>query len=397
MCLSVALAACHNDNHDDTARYQTLVEKAPAGEAFYLPPTPLPGENGDIIWAEEIDAVTGGRVWKILYRSETLRGEAIAVSGWLAIPDKKAGAGGHRIMTYGHGSTGMADACAPTIATDPVSAVILLEEFLAKGYVVAASDYEGLGTPGIHPYVNGTSEAHSLLDAARAARNFVETRNEVVIYGNSQGGHAALFANELVNSYAPELNIVGTIGTSTGISDSTGAFLDFLMDSDFKGFIVMAGLSHNIAYGDEESPLTRWFTPEGIAATEILDIVCVGEVVSTFATYTKEELFVEGAPLPLTTDLYNTDADSLPGQRAGSSPLLMLHGRTDSIILPFLVKPWVESSCDKGQVIDLQWFDTGHGLPYEAPAATIHAIFSWLDNIHAGGEPANICGAVPAP
>ena len=45
-----------------------------------------------------------------------------------------------------------------------------MKQLVDAGYVVAATDYEGLGTPGVHPYLVGESEGRSVLDAARAAR-----------------------------------------------------------------------------------------------------------------------------------------------------------------------------------------------------------------------------------
>ena len=79
------------------------------------------------------------------------------------------------------------------------------------GYVVAATDYEGLGTPGVHPYLVGESEGRGVLDAARAAKALAATDagDQVLVFGHSQGGQAALFAGELAASYAPELTVLG--------------------------------------------------------------------------------------------------------------------------------------------------------------------------------------------
>ena len=82
---------------------------------------------------------------------------------------------------------------------------------LRRGYVIAATDYPGLGTEGIHPYLIGDSEAYSVLDSVRAARELPDAKAQkrFAVWGHSQGGHAALFTGQLAASYAPDLELVG--------------------------------------------------------------------------------------------------------------------------------------------------------------------------------------------
>ena len=89
----------------------------------------------------------------------------------------------------------------------------LLRRWLKAGYAVVRTDYEGLGTPGVHHYLLGLSEGRSVLDAARAARAFAPRKlsKRVIIAGHSQGGHAALFAASLAPAWTPELRLRGTV------------------------------------------------------------------------------------------------------------------------------------------------------------------------------------------
>jgi pimeloyl-ACP methyl ester carboxylesterase len=74
------------------------------------------------------------------------------------------------------------------------------------------TDYEGLGTPGAHPYLIGRSEGRSTLDIVRAARQLSPSLGRrVVISGHSQGGQAALWAAALAPRWTPELRIRGTV------------------------------------------------------------------------------------------------------------------------------------------------------------------------------------------
>jgi pimeloyl-ACP methyl ester carboxylesterase len=192
----------------------------PKGDAFYQPPSPLEGKHGGLIWARRqtgSDALKGAsRNDLLLYRSTSSDGRTIAVSGSLALPKGKAPRGGWPVIAYGHGTVGSADACTPTRGYDEgryVSyAYPLLRRWLKAGYAIVRTDYEGLGTPGVHPFLVGRSEGRSLLDAVRAAR--AQSRKlgrAVVLAGHSQGGHAALFAAALAPSWTPEARVRGTV------------------------------------------------------------------------------------------------------------------------------------------------------------------------------------------
>ena len=379
---------------------ETLISPAPAGAAFYLPPSPLPGSNGDVLWATEIASASNGRLWKVLYRSESHDGTPIAVSGWLAVPTHRARpADGYPIVAFAHGTTGLADNCAPTRRSTPLETIALLEDFLARGFVVAATDYEGLGTPGLHQYLVGPSESHSVLDSARAAQRFGGGSDELILFGHSQGGHAVILANEMATSYAPELKVLGTIGSGSGVFSASRDILDHMKSSPYKGYLVMVALGLEAAYGPSASPSSRWLTEEGIAASDFLKIDegvgnCVGEVITTFAALTGDYLFVPNAPQPTLA----TDLDSIPGLVKGVSPLLMIHGKDDAQLPPSVIVPWVVDTCDKtGQVIHLEWFDTGHRVPYENPEAAAAVIFPWIDARFAGRSAPNNCDAVALP
>src|SRR3954452_6682037 len=169
--------------------------------------------HGDVVSSKPL---TGAAALKsagtnrfVLYRSVGLGNKPVTVSGAIALPKGKAPKGGWPIITWAHGTTGMADKCAPTqLAAGPA----LLNQWLKDGFAVVRTDYEGLGTPGVHPYLNGNSEGHATLDIVRAARKLDKRLGKrVLISGHSQGGQAALFAAALAPKYTPELNLRGTV------------------------------------------------------------------------------------------------------------------------------------------------------------------------------------------
>ena len=150
----------------------------------------------------------------LLYGSTSTNGDRTAVSGTVAVPKGKAPKGGWPVVTWGHGTVGIADACAPSIAGMPAQYDSkLLNSWLKAGYAVVRTDYEGLGIPDVtHPYLIGVSEGRGMLDMVRAARELdPKIGKDVVIAGHSQGGHAALWAASLAKKWTPDLKLRGTL------------------------------------------------------------------------------------------------------------------------------------------------------------------------------------------
>lgn len=200
------------------------VKQGPAGARFYAPPAKLVrGAHGTLVWARRASVpaslkYTSGNEL-LLYRSRSVSGKSVVVSGTLSLPRGKAPGGGWPVITYDHGTTGIADQCAPSRVTSSgitsaYSSYVypLLQMWLRHGWAVVRTDYEGLGTPGVHPYLIGRSEARSTLDIVRAARRYSsKLSRRIVISGHSQGGHAALFATDVAPSWTPELKVRGTV------------------------------------------------------------------------------------------------------------------------------------------------------------------------------------------
>ena len=97
--------------------------KAPTGRAFYLPPEPLPSAKpGNLIWSTPFKAIPGAQAWKVLYHSRAVDGSDIAVSGVVVAPTGPAPAGGRPVISWAHGTHGIADQCAPSRTGDMVLA-----------------------------------------------------------------------------------------------------------------------------------------------------------------------------------------------------------------------------------------------------------------------------------
>jgi pimeloyl-ACP methyl ester carboxylesterase len=201
------------------------VPTGPAGVKFYTPPKPLPGKtHGDLIRARRLTGAAAlsaaGSNRLVLYRSTNAEGRSIAVSGTVAVPKGKAPKGGWPVISWGHGTTGIADQCAPSrdSKSSPAHGYIdyaypTLNGYLKAGYAVVQTDYQGLGVPGItHQFLAGVPEGRSVLDMVRAARKLdPRLSKRVALVGHSQGGQAVLYAASLASKWTPELKIRGTV------------------------------------------------------------------------------------------------------------------------------------------------------------------------------------------
>lgn len=194
----------------------------PAGSRFYAPPGRLlDGPAGSVIWARRATGMAAlpaaGRSVLVLYRSRSLGGRPIAVSGTILVPAGAPPAGGWPIVSWQHVTTGSADSCAPSRATSDNPEVermtrgdVIATRLLRAGVAVARSDGEGIGTPGPHPYLVGRSLARAQVDIVRAARAVDPgVSRRWVAAGHSEGGVASLFSASEGQRLAPELDLRG--------------------------------------------------------------------------------------------------------------------------------------------------------------------------------------------
>ena len=291
------------------------VRKGPSGLAFYKPPKPLPGgKHGSLIWARKLtgkSALEGGAGNQLLlYRSTGVTGKAVAVSGTLAIPKGKTPKGGWPLISWAHGTTGIADQCAPSRdGSEPLVnyAYPLLQRWLKAGYAVVRTDYEGLGTPGDHPFLIGRSEGDSVLDAARAARKLDKRiGRRVVLAGHSQGGQAVLWAASLAPKYAPDLKLRGTVALApvSHLAEQAALLPGLESPSGLSGFVAM--ILRGVDIARPSLNVASLFNGPAAALYPTTLTECLGKLASTssFGAIAPADLIRSGADVsPVTTAL----------------------------------------------------------------------------------------------
>lgn len=332
-----------------------------SGNAFYTPPKPMPGKtHGDAIWIRtepEPDALTAAsRNQLLLYRSTGVNGKPVAVSGLVHLPKGKAPKGGWPIVSWAHATSGLGDQCAPSrnpgtgeIAAYHTYIEGLLDRWLGAGFAVVRTDYEGLGTKGVHPYLVGRSEGRAVLDMVRAARQAHKSLGRrIVVAGHSQGGHAAIFAAALAPKYTPELQLRGTatfapaaqgdeifkaVSASDQPSRTTGYAAVFArgIEAAYPKVGVPSLLS---ARGKELYPLTLSRCIPEITAPD-----------SEFAQMAPRDLFDSGADLgPLVKAIAAND----PTDLRLTAPLLVEQGAADTTVFPAFTEAMIAGLRKRG-------------------------------------------------
>jgi pimeloyl-ACP methyl ester carboxylesterase len=383
-----------------------MLGAAPASAAdFYDPPSPLPaGRDGDIIRHEPaeffLDPVklirAPATVQRILYRSTDTHGDPVAVSGTVLTPTVPwTGAGGRPIISYAAGTQGLGDQCAPSknLATGQEYEGLFIAGLLARGYAVVVTDYEGLGTPGLHTYVNRKAEAYAVLDAIRAAQRLPEANlpdaGPVAIAGYSQGGGASAAAAELQPSYAPELKLKGAYAGA--VPADLAAVAKNLDGAYAVGFLLFAVASMDYAY--PELNLPALLNDKGEQVLAQVKTECTAESILAHAFTRTADLTADGRPITayLAEEPYaSVVAEQRIGLRAPTAPVLVVHSALDDIVPYGQGRAMAAAWCAKGATVQ---FDT-LAVPTHvggAIEAFPHA-FAWLEGRFGGAKAPDNCG-----
>ena len=406
LCLLAPLAACTGSSDAGSAAPEkepavssttsTTTTTAPAAEeyegptaGFYQVPDPLPeAPHGTLIRYEDLTQeypFTGATTYRIMYLSESLAGDPIPVTGFASVPTAEAPEGGRPMVTIAHGTTGIADQCSPSV-TGKNAELGLVANALSAEYLIAATDYEGLGTPGVHPYLVGESEGRSTIDAILAAGELpdADPGTQLGIVGYSQGGHGALWANQVASNWAPDLEVVGTFAGAP--ASEIGVILSAAERVKGFGMMVIAGI--HAAYPDAD--VSKILTPAGQEVLGVVEQSCVGDAFDA-AGAAKEPLFVPdgGQSEPWAQLGKEQDAGT---EKTNDAPILLIHSNEDQTVPTFFIDQVEQRMCANGQVV--QRVDLPEGNHTSAAVPAYEQALTWLQGLFAGtAEPTNTCDA----
>lgn len=347
--------------------------------AFYTAPATLPGSPGTTIRSETIPGYVGGATtYRVLYVTSDTHGAPTTSSGLVIVPDGPAPAGGRPVMAFTHGTIGVARRCAPSLLPGELYAAAIagLGEMLAAGFVVSATDYAGLGSDATTGYLIGADEAHSTLDGVRAAVAMPEAQasSTFVVFGESQGGHAALFAGEDAASYAPELHLAGVAAAAP--ATNLRALFEANAGTTFGDVLAAYALrSWAQVYG---ARLHEIVAPQALPVIDRLAELCLQTPAQMLAVVPEAELlkirFVESPPWE--TEPWSTIlADNTPGAVTIDAPVLIAQGAADPLVVPPVQRAFVDGWCASGQKIEYREYPgVGH---LDAGHAAAHDVVEW--------------------
>lgn len=333
----------------------SLCEPCNAEEMSDVSPSEIRGaRKGQIIrvWPLEGGATPGAKSYRILYGSSAPNDEPIAVTAAIVFPDRPAPAGGRPVVAWAHPTTGVATRCAPSLFPDNAGSIAGLGAMMERNYVVVATDYPGLGTPGMHPYLIGESEARAVLDAVRAVRELPDAKalDRFAVWGHSQGGHAALFTGQRAHSYAPELKLVGVAAAAPA------TYLASLFEADRAtesghSLTAMALKSWSTIFNLSVADIVE---PQAMRAYERVADDCI-ENISEMVQEEDDEAPLQKAFLkadPTKIPEWRAIMDkNTPGQEPAGGPIFLAQGTADTTVPPAVTARFMDHLCQSGTVV----------------------------------------------
>lgn len=331
---------------------------------------------------------------RVVYTSTSgIDGSTQRVSGTIFAPEGSAPEGGWPIIAYGHGTTGVLNDCGPSTDPELLGSSQIVAALVRSGYVVAVSDYQGLGLDGTyHPYLDARTVGNNLIDSVRAARKLVPgTSTRWASFGGSQGGQAAWAANELARSYGAGLDMVGSVSLVPA-ADITGlavAAADGTLTDDQKPLLqwVLVGLSQ--AHPELDLDDYR----RGIVAEKWDELSACGGVLaadrtSLAAQIGDDDLRPATPEATAVLEGYLREM-SLPKSPA-AAPMLVIYGGEDTLISQAWTDTAIGAGCAAGDTIQYVLQPNSGHADIDGAAA-----FGWLGDRFAGTEAVNFCPAPP--
>lgn len=369
---------------------------------FYTPPDPLPpGAPGDLIRTEpsrlvlepsgQLGAIMAAGT-RIMYRSTDSRGNPMAVTGTYFEPQNDwPGKGPRPLIVYGPGTQGQGDQCAPSrqfnqgIHWSPWLDIafnyeeLFVATMVARGFAIVMTDYQGLGTPGLHTYVNRVAEGNAMLDAGRAALKLpgtsLDPHGPVAFWGYSQGGGAAASAAELAASYAPDLHVVGTYAGAPPAD-----LKELFPYADGSALVGVVGYAINgvlQAYPEAAQAIHDKLTPRGEDLLNKVAGQCIAETITKFMFRHLQPYFTEDIHQLVNEEPFSGLFDLQKiGRYRPDAPVLINSNRYDPLV------PWTAANqlgrdwCDKGADVE---FRTNEEPPFLNKLVINHALPMLVD------------------
>lgn len=363
--------------------------------ALFCSQAALAQRAGTLITAEPVaSAPPAMKAWRVRYWTTDERNQPIQVSGMVIAPSAAATAGPRRVIAWTHGLIGIASRCAPSIGNGNFTVIPGLNDAIARGYVVVAPDYPGLGSDGVHPVLVGVSEGRSVLDGVRAARGIPDANagTTFALFGESQGGHAALWSGQIWQRYAPDLRLVG-IAAVVPPTDLPRNFKEGSNPQVRALLTAYAATSWSRYYG---APMATF----GSKSTQnvmlrLADNNCVQfnakPKLGTILGILTVQRAIRNLDLSTKAPWGRLMRENSPSAAGIAVPAFIATGTGDVIVAPAVVRDFAARACALGKSVRFLSVKGGEHATVARTEAT--TFLNWIDARFAGERPRSNCGS----
>ena len=365
----------------------------PAVSAFYNTPDDLPDTPGQLVRSDDFDRglPENSRAVRMLFTTTALDGSIGVASAIVVVPTAET-TEPRKVILWEHGTTGIARHCAPSILADPLGsgAMPAQQQVIDNSWALIVPDYIGLGSEGPHPYLIGVPTAQSSLDAVRAARQVegLNLSNDVVVWGHSQGGGAALWVGVEAATYAPDVPLLGVVAMAPASDLATLAphMLNNPAGALFGAYIIQAfsQVYPDVRFDDYIRPSARELlrSTAGRCLSDPAMLISLGSILPG------EDAFIqEPSSGPLAARL----AENVPSAPTGL-PTFLAQGASDPLILPEVQAQFVSNLCASGQVVEYHTYaGKDHLSVVAADSPLIPDLLAWTQARFAGDPAATAC------
>jgi hypothetical protein len=302
---------------------------------------------------------------RVVYRSTSgIDGSQTQVSGVVFVPPGRPPKGGWPVVAFAHGTTGVNPECGPSLSPDLNGGVAYIAPFLQVGVAIAATDYQGLGAPGAHPYLDAKTAAFNVIDSVRALRAVSrEVSTTWAGLGGSQGGAATWSANEQAATYAPELHLAGTVSMVPAADQSGMAAAAAAQTMSTDQMAMYIGILRGLERTHPDFKIDDY--RHGVTKDK-WDVVTacnghnIAERVTLLHNLNPADL-VPATPEAQQRLFELLTAMALPQQRA-SAPMLIVYAGRDEYVSPESTRSAIERACALGDQIQVDFEpDKTHG------------------------------------
>jgi pimeloyl-ACP methyl ester carboxylesterase len=365
---------------------------AHAPDAFYDPPADPARKPGALLRSEPLKDVVlpaGIRGWRILYATTVDdRTPATAVATVFAPTDPPAGP--RPVIAWEHGTTGLLQKCMPSLLSAPTKGIPERDRIVMAGWVVVATDYSFAEKGGPHPYLIGEGEARAALDSVRAARQMSELTldKRTVVWGYSQGGHAALWTGIVGPRYAPDLEILGVAAIAPAANIKSILAMNVEVDKLFGPYLALA---YSRFYAD--ITFEQALRPEALDAARQMVNLCDfvlpedPERIEALAATFDGPALATSSNKALHDRLEQNTADG-PIQ----APVVIAQGLSDTTVPSSATDAYVEERCSAGQRLEYWTFAGRDHITIVQPGTPLEELLiRWTTARFVNEPPASGC------